>query len=171
MNRLTLCLRPAAAAAVVLAGAAVAAGPAALPATASAAPRAFAPASGRAVAAWGQNDRGQLGNGSGSVLAWGDNGNGQLGTGLRQDHSTLPEHVRLPDFGRAVAVGGGCVHSVAVTARGQLLAWGSGTLLGNGGQAPSSVPVAVRLPAGQIAIGTGGNSDADFSLAVLKPAA
>jgi alpha-tubulin suppressor-like RCC1 family protein len=107
----------------------------------------------------------------GSVLAWGDNSSGQLGTGIRLDHSTVPRHVRLRHFGRAVAVGGGCVHSVAVSAGGKVLAWGMGALLGNGSQAPSRVPVPVRLPAGQAAVSTGGNSDAEFSLVVLKKAA
>jgi alpha-tubulin suppressor-like RCC1 family protein len=106
---------------------------------------------------------------TGIVLAWGDNGNGQLGDGQpRQGDSLVPVHVPLPNGGRAVAVGGGCVHSVALTGRGQMLAWGSGGLLGNGGMTSSPVPVAVRLPAGRIAIGTGGSAVGDFSLALLR---
>src|SRR6185437_3103473 len=106
---------------------------------------------------------------TGIVLAWGDNGNGQLGDGQpRQGDSLFPVHVPLPQDGRAVAVGGGCVHSVALTARGQMLAWGTGVLLGNGGTTSSPVPVTVRLPAGRIAIGTGGSAIGDFSLALLQ---
>jgi alpha-tubulin suppressor-like RCC1 family protein len=105
----------------------------------------------------------------GSVLAWGDNGNGQLGNGSQLSDSTFPVHVPLPNFGRAVAVGGGCVHSVALTSRGQLLAWGASGLLGNGSQTFSPVPVPVKLPAGRIAISTGGGAVSNFSLALLRP--
>jgi alpha-tubulin suppressor-like RCC1 family protein len=106
---------------------------------------------------------------TGLVLAWGDNGNGQLGIGsLRRGESVFPVHVPLPQGGRAVAVGGGCVHSVAVTGRGQVLAWGSGGLLGNGGTTSSPAPVTVQLPAGRFAIGTGGRAIGDFSLALLR---
>jgi hypothetical protein len=65
------------------------------------------------------------------------------------------------------AVGGGCVHSVAVTSRGQMLSWGADGLLGNGSTAPSSVPVPVRLDRGQLAISTGGSADGNHSLALV----
>lgn len=107
---------------------------------------------------------------TGTVMAWGDNGNGQLGIGSPQGSSTFPVRVPLPQFGQVASIGGGCVHSVVVTDRGQALAWGAGTLLGNGSQTSSSSPVVVRLPAGQDAIGTGGSAVGDFSLAILRPA-
>jgi alpha-tubulin suppressor-like RCC1 family protein len=103
---------------------------------------------------------------AGTVFAFGPNGDGQLGTG--DTHPSLtPVRTRLPAGTRVVAVGGGCVHSLAVTSRGQLLAWGSGGLLGNGNPADSTLPVPVRLQAGQFAIGTGGNAAGTFSLAVV----
>jgi alpha-tubulin suppressor-like RCC1 family protein len=107
---------------------------------------------------------------TGTVMAWGDNGNGQLGIGSPQDSSTFPVRVPLPQFGQVASIGGGCVHSVVVTDRGQALSWGAGDLLGNGGATSSSSPVVVRLPAGQAAIGTGGSAAGDFSLAILRPA-
>jgi hypothetical protein len=48
-----------------------------------------------------------------------------------------------------------------------MLAWGGGTLLGNGRTTGSAVPVRVQLPAGSFAIGTGGAAENTFSLAVL----
>ena len=103
---------------------------------------------------------------TGSVLAFGENGNGQLGTGRAGDQLT-PALTRLPAGTRVTSVGGGCVHSVAVTSRGQMLSWGSGGLLGNGSTASSSVPVPVRLDRGQLAIGTGGSADGNHSLALV----
>ncbi|MEP7025251.1 MAG: chromosome condensation regulator RCC1 [Actinomycetota bacterium] len=105
---------------------------------------------------------------SGAVLAWGDNGNGQIGNGSFTN-SRFPVRVILPMGTRAVAVGGGCVHSQVVTSQGQMLAWGAGGLLGNGAVQTSNRPVLVRLAAGQLAIGTGGSAVGDFSLALLLP--
>ena len=104
---------------------------------------------------------------TGSVLAFGENGNGQLGTGRGPGNQLVPARTRLPAGTRVTAVGGGCVHSVAVTSRGQMLSWGSGGLLGNGSTAQSSVPVPVRLDRGQIAIGTGGSADGNHSLVLV----
>lgn len=103
---------------------------------------------------------------TGSVLAFGENRDGQLGLGSTGDQ-LVPARTRLPAGARVVAVGGGCVHSVAVTSRGQMLSWGTGSLLGNGSTAPSSVPVPVRLDRGQFAIGTGGSADGNHSLALV----
>jgi alpha-tubulin suppressor-like RCC1 family protein len=104
---------------------------------------------------------------TGTVLAWGDNSDGELGTGTTQPQSSpLPVLVQLPLGTRAVAVGGGCRHSAALTSRGQILAWGRAGLLGNGSTALSAAPVQVQLP-GSSAIGTGGSAAGDFSLALL----
>jgi len=105
----------------------------------------------------------------GLVLAWGDNGDGQLGNGnARQGDSVVPVRVRIPQGLPVTAVGGGCVHSVAVTARGLMFAWGANEFLGNGSTRDSALPELVRLPAGRVAIGTGGAAVADFSLALLR---
>jgi alpha-tubulin suppressor-like RCC1 family protein len=104
---------------------------------------------------------------TGLVLAWGDSGNGQLGTGSsHQDGSAVPVHVPLA--GAAVAVGGGCVHSTALTRRGQVFSWGAATLQGNGTSAENDRPEQVSLPGGRTAIAIGGAAVADFSLALLR---
>jgi alpha-tubulin suppressor-like RCC1 family protein len=103
---------------------------------------------------------------AGTVFAFGANGNGELGIGRSGDQLT-PVRTRLPLGTQAVAVGGGCVHSVAVTSRGQLLSWGAGGLLGNGSTTASNVPVPVRLDRGQFALGTGGSAAGNHSLALV----
>lgn len=106
---------------------------------------------------------------TGTVLAWGSNSDGELGTGTTQPQSSpVPVLVQLPPGTRAVAVGGGCRHSVALTSRGQILDWGAAGLLGNGSTTASAVPVQAQLPAGSRAIGTGGSAAGDFSLALLR---
>jgi len=104
---------------------------------------------------------------TGSVYGFGENGDGQLGTGQTGTQQLIPARTRLPAGTRVTAVGGGCVHSVAVTSRGQMLSWGADGLLGNGSTAPSSVPVPVRLDRGQLAISTGGSADGNHSLALV----
>jgi alpha-tubulin suppressor-like RCC1 family protein len=104
---------------------------------------------------------------TGSVYAFGSNGSGELGIGRFGDQ-VRPVRAHLPAGTRVTAVGGGCTHSVAVTSRGQMLAWGTGNLLGNGSATGlSTVPVLVRLDRGQFAIGTGGSAGGDFSLALV----
>jgi alpha-tubulin suppressor-like RCC1 family protein len=135
----------------------------------------------RTVLAWGRNDTGQLGNGTttststpvkvhlpagttvtqvragcahtlaltarGHVLAWGANGDGELGDG-RTTGSATPVRVKLPRGTKITAIRAGCTHSLALTSKGQVLAWGYnfGGELGNGSTANSDVPVRVRLP-------------------------
>ena len=94
------------------------------------------------------------------------NASGELGNG-RLESSSVPVRTHLPAGTRVAAVGGGCQHSVAVTSRGQLLAWGQGGLLGNGSTALSTVPVPVLLDPGQIAVGTGGSAEGNHSLALV----
>jgi alpha-tubulin suppressor-like RCC1 family protein len=104
---------------------------------------------------------------TGSVYAFGSNGSGELGIGRFGDQAR-PVRAHLPAGTRVTAVGGGCTHSVAVTSRGQMLAWGTGNLLGNGSATGlSTVPVLVRLDRGQFAIATGGSAGGDFSLALV----
>jgi alpha-tubulin suppressor-like RCC1 family protein len=135
----------------------------------------------RTVLAWGRNTTGQLGDGtttststplkvhlpagtkvtqvragcadtlaltaSGQVLAWGANGDGQLGDGRITD-SAAPVRVKLPRGTKITAIRAGCEHSLALTSKGRVLAWGynHGGELGNGSTASSDVPVRVRLP-------------------------
>ncbi|MBS0659772.1 MAG: hypothetical protein JSR82_16145 [Verrucomicrobia bacterium] len=140
---------------------------------------------GAVPAAWGQNDSGQLGDGSitprptpaavtntgvlagktvislaagsahnlalcsdGTLAAWGNNQFGQLG-----DNSTTQRSTPVGISGGAlagktvVAVAAGENHSLALCADGTVAAWGSGQLgqLGNGLPFDSSTPVAVSV--------------------------
>ena len=85
----------------------------------------------------------------GHVLAWGQNDYGELGNGTTTDSST-PVPVELPAGTRVTAVSAGYRHGVAVTSAGGVLAWGfnSGGELGDGTPGkPSTTPVWVDLPA------------------------
>lgn len=97
---------------------------------------------------------------TGQVLAWGDNDFGQLGDGTRTDRTT-PVEVQLPTGTTATAIVGGDDHSLALTSAGPLLAWGynvSGQL-GDGTTTTRTTPVTVNLPTGtsvtSIAAGSG----------------
>ncbi|MER5183161.1 Ig-like domain repeat protein [Streptomyces sp. NPDC002896] len=97
---------------------------------------------------------------TGQVLAWGDNDLGQLGDGTRTDRYE-PVEVELPTGTTAIAIVGGDDHSLALTSSGQLLAWGyngSGQL-GDGTTTTRTAPVTVHLPTGtsvsSIAAGSG----------------
>lgn len=107
----------------------------------------------------------------GLVYAWGANGSGQLGDGTTTGWST-PEQVRgFPEGTRLAAIAAGSSHSLALTTRGDVFAWGANGngQLGDRTTATRLVPVrtrgfvdAVRV----VAIAAGGNhslaiSDAD----------
>ncbi len=83
----------------------------------------------------------------GKVLAWGDNSSGQLGDG-RTTSSDAPVRVRLPHGVKVTAVAAGDSHSLALTSKGKVLAWGRNTngQLGNGSTRKSDRPVRTRLP-------------------------
>jgi len=89
---------------------------------------------------------------TGQVLAWGAGSDGQLGDGSTKG-SLAPVWVELPSGTVVAKVAAGCNHSLALTATGQVLAWGEGTAgqLGNGTYSNSDVPVPVALPAGVVA--------------------
>jgi alpha-tubulin suppressor-like RCC1 family protein len=84
---------------------------------------------------------------TGQVLAWGDNQLGQLGNGSFPD-SNIPVAVSLPSGTTVIAIAGGGVHDLALTSTGQVLAWGfnGDGELGNGSFNDSRIPVAVSLP-------------------------
>ena len=86
---------------------------------------------------------------TGHVLGWGYNGDGELGDGTTTSTLT-PVKVKLPPGTTVTAVRAGCFHSLALTATGHVLAWGSGSQgqLGNGSTLGSDVPVTVKLPKG-----------------------
>ena len=86
---------------------------------------------------------------AGQVLAWGDNSNGELGDGTLKERLT-PVKVKLRKGVRITAVRAGCEHGLALTSKGQILAWGdnSNGQLGDGTTKDRKVPVRVHLPAG-----------------------
>jgi alpha-tubulin suppressor-like RCC1 family protein len=79
----------------------------------------------------------------GSVRAWGDNYYGELGDGATTDAYVPVQVVGLPSNVTAVVAGGGTTY--AVTAAGDVWAWGSGATgeLGDGGSADRATPGAV----------------------------
>ncbi len=111
---------------------------------------------------------------AGSVLAWGQNNFGQLGDGSTGDSSDTPVAVALPQGARATAVSAGCTHSLALISDGEVLAWGERTAgrLGDGTMTGSSdTPVSVQIPAGLAAITIGSGPDAGNSLVITRKAA
>jgi alpha-tubulin suppressor-like RCC1 family protein len=98
------------------------------------------------------------------VVAWGLDDFGQLGDGTSTNAST-PVTVKLPKGVKVTQMRGGCFHTLAVTSKGHVLAWGYNFFgqLGNGTTTDSHTPVRVRLPKGTraTAISAGHN----FSLA------
>jgi alpha-tubulin suppressor-like RCC1 family protein len=84
------------------------------------------------------------------VLAWGNNDFGQMGNGTRTGGSPVPVPVDLPAGSRMTAVSAGEDYNLALTSTGGVVAWGDNGngQLGDAGTANSLVPVAVDLPAG-----------------------
>jgi alpha-tubulin suppressor-like RCC1 family protein len=84
---------------------------------------------------------------TGKVLAWGLNFNGQLGDGSMVNHMT-PVRVRIPAHTTITKIRAGCAFALALTSKGQVLAWGlndSGQL-GDGSLSDAMVPTTVHLP-------------------------
>jgi alpha-tubulin suppressor-like RCC1 family protein len=102
---------------------------------------------------------------AGQVLAWGHNSAGQLGDGTTMDRHT-PVNVKLPPGTRVIAISAGGVHSLAVTAAGQVLAWGDNEYgqLGDGTTQDRHTPVRVKLPAGTRVIAVGASYNCSMAL-------
>ncbi len=102
---------------------------------------------------------------NGSVMAWGDNQSGELGDGTTSS-SDVPVAVSLPPDTTAVAVSAGSYHSLAVLSDGTVLAWGANNegQLGIGttsgpetcpGGACSRTPVQVSALTGVVGVSAG----------------
>jgi alpha-tubulin suppressor-like RCC1 family protein len=96
----------------------------------------------------------------GQVLTWGNNDFGQLGDGTTTTR-TLPVQVTLPPGMTVRAVRAGCFYTMALTSTGQIFAWGRNTFgnLGDGTTTERHTPIQVLLPAGTTvkAISAGAN--------------
>lgn len=87
---------------------------------------------------------------TGRVWAWGNNEHGQLGNGTTEFEDHTPVPVKLPAGLRVTAISCGGGHTLALTSAGRVLAWGegSGGELGSGiPRRISRVPLPVNLPA------------------------
>jgi len=103
---------------------------------------------------------------AGQVLAWGSNQDGQLGNGSTVGSDT-PGQVALPTGTTVTAVAAAGAHSVARTAAGQALAWGTNQsgLLGNGSSVSiSATPVLVSLPANATVTGVAAGPIHDLAI-------
>jgi alpha-tubulin suppressor-like RCC1 family protein len=107
----------------------------------------------------------------GALLAWGNNNAGQLGNGTTTS-SDKPVGVKVPSGDKIKSVAEGCFHSLALTTTGAVLAWGenSSGQLGTGSTANSDVPVSVDLPPGLLAAAIGSGPAAEHSLAIFAGA-
>jgi alpha-tubulin suppressor-like RCC1 family protein len=102
---------------------------------------------------------------AGNAFCWGENDAGQLGDGTEPSlddafasGAPVPVAVMMPAGVRFVSIHAGMMHTVALTATGSVYAWGSNDLgqLGDGtlgepvdyDDPPGLVPVAVRMPPG-----------------------
>ncbi len=101
---------------------------------------------------------------AGTVYAWGSNATGALGTGSPDDAAS-PQPVPVPG-GPVAAIAAGSSHALALTASGQVYAWGANVFgqLGDGADTDAAVPVPLAAPPGAVftAIAAGG----DHSLAL-----
>ncbi|MQY14324.1 hypothetical protein SRB5_44880 [Streptomyces sp. RB5] len=97
---------------------------------------------------------------TGRVLAWGDNSRGQLGDGTEEVRLT-PVEVELPADARIVRAAGGAHFSLALAEDGRLFGWGDNSYgqLGDDTTTEHHTPVEVHLPDGvqvtQVAAGGG----------------
>ena len=105
---------------------------------------------------------------SGALLAWGNNNVGELGNGTTTI-SVTPVGVLLPAGARVTAIRGAEFDSIALTAKGHVLTWGYGAdgELGDGSTTSSDTPVRVTLPSGWRALEVGSGPLARYMLAIV----
>lgn len=105
----------------------------------------------------------------GSILAWGDDTYGQLGNGSTTSSDT-PVSVHMSAGAHVRAISAACYQSYAVTAAGQVLAWGynGDGELGDGLLADADLPVIVRLPAGLTATAAASGPGAAHAFAIVR---
>lgn len=93
----------------------------------------------------------------GGCYAWGDNDHGQLGDGSEESAQRTPVRVKLPVGRRAVAVSGGEWHTLAIVNDGECWTWGRNNYgqLGDGTLENRRKPVRVELPDTVVEIAAG----------------
>ena len=104
------------------------------------------------------------------LLAWGANKYGELGIGSITPFSNVPVKVHLPAGRKIKAVSASCTDSLALTAGGDVLAWGDNSMdqLGDDGSPdPAVAPVDVDLPLGWQASSLGAGPDARSEFAMV----
>jgi alpha-tubulin suppressor-like RCC1 family protein len=97
---------------------------------------------------------------TGKLLSWGLNFNSQLGDGSMVNSMT-PVRVHIPAHTTITRVRAGCAFALALTSRGQVLAWGLNDVgqLGDGTLRDAMVPTRVHLPKHTVVTGiSAGNS-------------
>ncbi len=108
----------------------------------------------------------------GSVLDWGENNEGQLGNGSTTN-SSVPVTVALPSGTVATTISDEYANGLATASTGQIYAWGYNLYgqLGNGTTTTSSLPVVVNLPAGSNGLAVGASPYSLSNLAVVSAVA
>ncbi|HEX3491883.1 MAG TPA: hypothetical protein VHU92_21230 [Streptosporangiaceae bacterium] len=107
----------------------------------------------------------------GALFAWGNNNSGQLGNGTTTS-SDSPVGVHVPSGDKIRSIAEGCFNSLALTTTGTVLAWGGNGVgeLGTGSVAPSDVPVPVDLEPGLAPTAIGSGPAAQHGLAIVPGA-
>jgi alpha-tubulin suppressor-like RCC1 family protein len=107
---------------------------------------------------------------NGTVLAWGEDNVGQLGNGTTTTGSTdVP--VEVSGLSEVAAIAAGGAHSLAVLRNGTAKAWGAGEegQIGNGAKvAANDLPLTVSGLSGVVAVAAGGGAGGEDSLALLS---
>jgi alpha-tubulin suppressor-like RCC1 family protein len=118
-----------------------------------------------ATAIAGSNSTAYAIGSNGKLYAWGENNDGQLGNGTTSTSGT-PVQVSLPSGVTAEALASGGNTGYAIGSDGKLYSWGEDTSgqLGDGTTSGSDTPVRVSLPSGVTAKALAGGSNTGYAI-------
>ncbi|MEC9354366.1 MAG: hypothetical protein VX686_03810, partial [Candidatus Thermoplasmatota archaeon] len=104
---------------------------------------------------------------NGTVACWGNNNQGQLGNGTTESADGLPGFVAFPFSRSAISISSGASHTCAILDNASVACWGDNEFgkLGDGTTTDSSEPVGVSLPSGSPAVSI--SAGYDHTCAVL----